>query len=101
MSSHNRAKSLVGPRQRRSSTDPSSERSIRSVARSLKSSASWWHSSSAVANLAALRTVTSQAAGSGGMSSMWFQRARTVAADLAPQPASPGKPSALSPTSAR
>ena len=53
------------------------------------------------ASLGAPRTVTSQSAGSSGMSSMWRQRANTAAADFAPQPASPGNPSALSPTSAR
>ena len=58
-------------------------------------------SCSVAASLAAPRTVTSQSPGSGGMSSTWIQRARTAAADLAPQPARPGNPSALSPTRAR
>ena len=98
---HTSAKSPVGPRQRSSSTRVSSERSIRKVARSLKSSASSRQSSSVVASFGALRTATSQSPGAAGMSSRWPQRASTVAADLAPQPASPGKPSALSPTSAR
>ena len=101
MAPHTAAKSSVGPRQRRSSTPASSERSTRRVAKSLKSRASSRPSSSVAASLAAPRTVTSHAPGSEGISSMWCQRASTVAADLAPHPCRPGKPSALSPTRAR
>ena len=42
-----------------------------------------------------------QSATLGGICSMWRNFESTAAADFAPQPGSPGKPSALSPTSAR
>ena len=90
-----------GPTPAESSTWRSSERSTRSVANSLNSTASVAAPLQCDGQLRCPPHVTPQSAASGGMASRCPHRARTVAADLAPQPGNPGNPSALSPTRAR
>ena len=97
---HNAANSSVGPLQRNWSTSPSSERSIRNVASSLKRRASSRPSRKVAASLAA----PDDDLPVGGVRRDLLDvppAGQHVAADFAPQPARPGKPSALSPTSAR
>ena len=84
--------SSVGPRQRNSSTSPSSERSIRNVASSLKRRASSRPWSKVVASLAALRTTTSQSPESAGISSTWLPAGQDGGGRLRPPTGQSGEP---------
>src|SRR5437773_2819288 len=95
---YNSSKYDRGPVQRRSSTVLKTGTSVRSVASVRKRSASSQEAKSALASDGALRIEGTHSLQSFGMSSRCGYTDKVEAAAFLPQPRTPGKPSALSPT---